>query len=432
MSSAVSKHSTALEPGAELPVPDAPHGRALKSGSILTLAYVLGPFAPAALRQGKNNLSWTILAALAFLTWAGVWWNWPALRLALETGRVALVPWMLGLAVATGVWLVAWCRALFLAVNDHRFVPETLPAWIRRASFCAIIGLALPSFGYVVAGHARRAALVQWTTGSAVLPWLVLGHAAWIWQCNRSAGRAAVPDLAVEVVVLLAAVLAVLGALAWIAAALDGARLQALRAGEHGDVHGDRIALALLASLLLALMCLRPARLASDLDRFALSLQHDGYRLVPTCLEVAAMRLDRAEPRYAMACAELLDTMGKHESARALRDDLRRRWETYAEHLLQEEVRIGSILYPPLMTVTGEPERWPSTFGDSLLATPVTADSLSRSPALTPLLPAAAESFPMPAATQPASTPQATLLPVDSTRTEDAAPLSRPTRSDSL
>ena len=403
MSSSDSEHLD-LAPGAEPPVQGK---RALKSDAILALLYLLGPFAPAAIRQGKNNFAWTILAALSFLTWAGVWWHWPALRQALETGRVALVPWMLGLAVATGVWLAAWCRALYLVVRDTRFVPETLSAWVRRSNICAFIGLALPSFGYVIAGHARRAAFVQWMTGSAVLPWLLIGHASWIWQCNRNAGRAAVPDIAVEVVVLSAAVLAVLGALAWIAAGLDGARLQALRAGERGEVHGDRVALALLVSLLLALLCLRPARLASDLDRFASSLQHDGYRLVPTCLELAAMRLDRAEPRYAMACAELLDTMGKHEPARELRDDLRRRWETYAEHLLQEEVRIGSVLYPPLMTVTGEPEPLPSTFTDSLLTTPVTVDSLSLTPAPSPLVP-------------------------DSTRTEDAEPLSSPMRSDSL
>jgi len=407
VSSRASKHSKALEPEEELPVQDEPHGRAMSPGWILALTYLFGPFAPTVLRQGKNNLPWMLLAGLAFVTWAGVLWHWPALRLALESGRMALVPWMLGLAVATGVCLVAWCRALFLTANDHRFFPEALPAWVRRSNFCAILGLALPSFGYVVAGHARRAAIVQWVTGSAVLPWLVLGHAAWIWQCNRNAGRAAVPDIAVEVVVLSATVMAVIGGLAWIAAGLDGARLQALRAGERSGVHGDRVALALLVSLLLALLCLRPARMANDLDRFAMALQHDGYRLVPTCLELGAMRLDRAEPRYAMACAELLDTMGKHESARALRDDLRRRWETYAEHLLQEEVRIGSVLYPPLMTVTGEPEPLPSTFMDSLLVPPATVDSLLSPHAISPPLP-------------------------DSTRTEDAEPLPSPMRSDSL
>ena len=116
-------------------------------------------------------------------------------------------------------------------------------------------------------------------------------------------------------------------------------------------------------------------KLARDLDRLTSALQAREYRLVPLCLEWTAMRLDRAEPRYPMVSANLLDALGKHEAAQSLRRDLRQRWESYAEHLLREEVRIGGVLYPPLISVTDESEVLPPWSGASETAVPVAKDS---------------------------------------------------------
>ena len=213
------------------------------------------------------------------------------------------------------------------------------------------------------------------------MPWLLLWQGAWVWQCNSNAGEDSVPGIALEVVFLLAAVFAAAGTLIWIAGSLDGARLQALRLGQRTGLHGDRVALALLVTVVMALVLLRPMRMAADLDRFAAPLQRSGYRLVPLCLELAAMGLDRADPRYPMVCAELFDTLGKHERAATLRNDLRRRWESYAEHLLREEVRIGGLLYPPLLTITGESEALPPFLADSTLSARTMGDSATATPA---------------------------------------------------
>ncbi|HZM14482.1 MAG TPA: hypothetical protein VFE28_00640 [Candidatus Krumholzibacteria bacterium] len=347
----------------------------IPSGLLLALAYALGPFAPIVLRQGSRNLPWALLAALSFFTWAGMLWRWHDLEMALETGAVALVPWMIGLLAAAGSWVMAWSRALWLAASDSRFVPARLPQWVREPRRCMLLGFVLPGFGHVVSGHPRRAALVAWSSSFVIVPWLLLWQGSWIWRCNANAGDDAVPGIALEVLFLLAAAFAACGTLIGIAGSLDGARLQALRAGQRTGLHGDRVALALLVTVVLALLLLRPVRLAADLDRFAAPLQHDGYRLVPLCLELGAMGLDRADPSYPMVCAELFDTLGKHERAAALRNDLRRRWESYAEHLLREEVRIGGVLYPPLITITGETEPLPPFLADSTMSARTMRDS---------------------------------------------------------
>ena len=118
--------------------------RRLQSGVILVLVYALGPFAPIVLRHGQRNLPWVLLAALSFFTWAGMLWRWRDLEMALETGAVALVPWMFGLFAAAGSWVMAWSRALWLAASDPRFVPARLPQWVREPRRCMLLGFVLP------------------------------------------------------------------------------------------------------------------------------------------------------------------------------------------------------------------------------------------------------------------------------------------------
>jgi hypothetical protein len=233
-----------------------------RSGVVLCLAYVLGPFAPVVLRQGKHNLTFAVLSVLVLLVWGGMIWRWAEVRHAVTTGTIALVPWMLGVAAASSVWVLAMARALWLAGRDARFVPHRLPAWVCQPRVCMLLGFALPGFGHLVSDHPRRAAIAGAIATSTLLPWLVLWQAEWIWQCNRNAGSAAVPGLALEVVFLAAAAWAGCGSLAWIGASLDGARLQTLRLNQHAGLHGDRVALALLITWILTLLNLHPEQLA--------------------------------------------------------------------------------------------------------------------------------------------------------------------------
>ncbi len=348
-----------------------------RSGLILTLAYTCGPLAPALMRQGQNNLAWMSATGLAGLAWAAMLWRWADIRPALERGTLALVPWMLGVFVAACVWMLGWCRGVKLAGRDARFVPERLPSWLRAPRLVVALGLVLPGIGHLLSDHPRRAAVVLWNAIFPILPLLALWHSAWLWRCNRNAGAAAVPGTALEVVFLAAAGLAAVGLLAWIAGSLDGARLVARRGGRHDAMHGDAVALALLATLVLALVGLRPLRLAQDLDRFAGVLQQEGYRVAPLCMEMVAMRLDRAEPRYVMASAELLESFGKHEMALSLRETLRRRWESYAEHLLRQEVQVERMLLPPLIGPSGDLVPWPQAPPDSAASLDPVEDSSS-------------------------------------------------------
>jgi len=212
-----------------------------------------------------------------------------------------------------------------------------------------------------------------------------------MWRCNGMAGTAAVPGLALEWLFLFVAVVATVASLGWIGAGLDGGRLLSRRLGRTGPVRGEAVTLALLATLLVALVTIHPVGVARDLDAFATSFRAQGYRLVPLCLESMAMGFDRAEPRYVMASAELLDVLGKHERATALRADLRRHWESYAAYLMQEELYLGDSLVPPFLDMGGDPLPWSPEWGnaqefdasqeDSLLV-PVTSDHDSLSPGL--------------------------------------------------
>ncbi len=55
-----------------------------------------------------------------------------------------------------------------------------------------------------------------------------------------------------------------------------------------------------------------------------------------------------------MQMAELLDTLGKGEVAQEIRGRLRQRWDTYAEHLLREELHEGEQLIPLPIEVATE------------------------------------------------------------------------------
>ena len=104
--------------------------------------------------------------------------------------------------------------------------------------------------------------------------------------------------------------------------------------------------MAVLVAIVAFGFTLGPSNLARNLDRVGTGMQHEGYRLIPLCMEYAAMNLDPAEPRYVMHTAELYDTLGKPEAARALRDDLKARWESYADMLLRQEIDTDAILHP--------------------------------------------------------------------------------------
>jgi hypothetical protein len=305
--------------------------------------------APAILRQGRHRFVWTLAWLVAVGGWAGAIWFWPQVSGRLESGVVPLLPAFAGAAFLTLLGFTAWSRALRQTARDVRFTPDRLTGPIRHPVCVGTLGLLFPGLGLLVAGRGRRAAFTFWCGGPVVLSALVVWRAAWLWTCNAASGARALPPLVLEWAFVAAGALVVLGALGWIAAALDGARLVATRDG-RASARADWLALGLLAAVA-ALFSFGPTKLANDLDRTSTNLRQDGYCLLPLGLETGAMYLDPSQPTYVMRTAELYDLLGMPGKAQVLRAGLRQRWEAYAQMLLQHDIEVDKELLPDPITV---------------------------------------------------------------------------------
>ena len=317
-----------------------------RSGLLALLAYTAGPFAPLFMRQGTHTALWTFVALLAIASWVSIVWRWTDLGRMLEQGIVPLLPWLFTLCSVTLLGIAAWCRAIYLAGVDRRFVPERLPGWLRHPVGMAGVALVAPGLGHLASGHPRRAACAFWNAAVSALAIFALAWAGWLWGCNRSAGAGGLPDLAFETLFIVCATLASLGVLLWIGSALDGVRLYSMRTLGRSSLRGDWLSASLLATVVLLLVTLQPVELARQLDQFSGAMRFAGFRMIPLGLETAASHLDPAEPKYRMQVAELFETLGKNKSAQDIRERLRARWDTYAEQLLREELHEGEELVP--------------------------------------------------------------------------------------
>lgn len=341
------------------PPPPAEPGE-YRSGLLVLLAYTLGPFTPLVMRQGRHNLTWALVALVSVTGWGALLWRWPDVRDRVAQGIVPLLPFAFTLCSVTLLGIAAWSRAIFLAGKDPRFVPERLPRWLRRPAALAGFGLLAPGLGHLASGHPRRAATVFWIAATTALPILTLVRASWLWRCNRNAGTVSIPDLALEGVFLACAALAAVGVILWIGSALDGLRLRSVRNHGRSELRGDWLAATLLVAILTLVSTLQPVKLAHDLDQFAGAMRYAGFRVIPLTFESAATHLDPAEPKYRMQVAELLESIGKKKAAQGIRERMRERWSTYAEHLLREELHEGEELLPiPIGISEGD-----STSGD--------------------------------------------------------------------
>jgi hypothetical protein len=322
--------------------PGTANRRAFHPTSTLLALYALGGIAPLALRVGPRKFAWAVASALSLAGWATLVWYWPAVRAAMQSGRLPILPALAGLAVVHVVGAVAWTRAVSHVVRDERFKSNTLPRWMRNPWTTGIAGLVVPGVGLAIAGRHVRAALALWNGATVVAAALVLANAGLLWSWNVKSGADALPKSFIESLFIASAVALCTGALAWVATALDGARLAesrraALRRVREGAAvsRADGITLALVASLVAFAVTLHPAVLARDLDRFATAMRFEGYRMLPLTIESAAARLDPGRPEYAMRVAELHAEMGRPEAARLIHERLRERWEVYAQMLLQ-------------------------------------------------------------------------------------------------
>jgi len=307
---------------------------------LLALSYALGGLGPAILDLGRRRFCWAILTLMCVAAWAATLCYWPTLHGWIEQGQLPLLPCMVVLGVVTMLGIQSWSRAVWLAGDDVRFVPERLPGFMRHPLAIGLTGLFLPGAGYLIAGHPRRAAALVWAMGPLALAALAIWQAEWLWAINRAAGVQGLPLNVMELVFVASAATLLLGCLVWSTSIFDAPRLAAFRAGQRASARADWLGFALVLATIAFVVTLAPEKLARNLDQMATGMRLDAYRLIPLGMEQVAMRLDPARPRYVMRAAELHEALNQTEAATELREQLRIRWQEYAEYLLRQEAEV--------------------------------------------------------------------------------------------
>jgi hypothetical protein len=264
--------------------------------------------------------------------------------------------WFLSVAIVIGLSLAAWARSVIMT-GRALAAPEMqrLPYWLRRPWATGIAGLFVPGLGHLVAGRVRRGAAALCLLGPTLMAALVLGHAGCLWQGYRVTGGQPAAGLALERIFLFAAVVLVLGAVVWIALALDAARLQGVVPAVSRRHRGDWFAAALVVTLITSAFVFRPAGVAQRMDHYAVALQDEGLRIIPLWLERSAVGLDPAQPTYTLRCADLYAALGQTERADQLRKSLDGRWVTYATMLRTEGWAEASVSAPAKATMQYTP-----------------------------------------------------------------------------
>jgi hypothetical protein len=373
--------------------------------AVLLAAYALGGVAPLLLRAGARKFLWASFTLLSVTCWVALFTHRDLVMNLIHSGRMPLVPFLGGFALMHLLGALSWSRGLRLAARDERFVPERLPEALRHPMAAAAIGLALPGYALVIGKRAWRAAFALWNAASVVLATLVLANAGMLWSWNKRAGVDALPRTFLEGVLVASAFIAVIGALAWVATALDGGRSLAaarrMRSHRHPHLRSDAILAGLVGSAAVFALTFSPTGMAADLDRFAGALRFSGYRLIPLSLESAAMRLDPARSEYAIRAAELHLEMGHRDAASVIQQGLRARWETYAQMLLREQatsqpklrtipIRPSADLAPNQMDLgmpagtPANPTPLPAPVSDANDSAPAAPKSTLPAPAATP------------------------------------------------
>lgn len=308
--------------------------------AVVLAVYGLAGVAPLSLRMGPRKFVWAAFSVLPLAAWVGLVWHREAATALMWSGRMPILPFLVGVGVLHCLGAAAWSRSLRLAARDERFVAEHLPAWLRYPAVLGTVSLILPGFGLLLSHRAWRAALALWNAASVSLATLVLANTDMLWTWNQKSGVEALPGRFLELLFLASAVVVAGGGLMWIGSALEGARCahddRPHAATRRPHLRSDLITCALVGSAVAFAFSLRPAQLAHDLDCFASSLRFTGYRVVPLVLVSTAARLDPARPEYAIRAAEVHAEMGQHGAARAIHDRLRERWEVYAKLLLRD------------------------------------------------------------------------------------------------
>lgn len=286
---------------------------------LLALTWLCGPAALLLTPAGRRHRGWLALglsatAAGAFLLVV------PYARLVAWTGLSTPLAWSSLAALATAGGFSAWARAVLLA-GTRLPPPHRLPRLLRSRAGVGAIGLLAPGCGLLAGSGRWHAALWLWALWPAALGAMALraGPDMWRHLATTIPDRAATDLL--EHALLLSAVAVLLGALAWLVQALEGARRVA-PVPALGRGRGDWFAVALGLSCLALAVGGSPGRAARHLGDAAAILQAEGLTVIPLHLAQAAQRLDASRSEYAVLAIALHEQRGDAARAAAVRDRL--------------------------------------------------------------------------------------------------------------
>jgi hypothetical protein len=296
-------------------------------------AYLFGPVAPVWMSSGPMALVWGLLGPGALLVAFG-----------LLLARGPFFAWLqttprgdgIGLALVTALFLAifaAWSRAIASANRDRIVVAARDRRWLRDGRFVTLAGLLVPGLGFMFVGRRYRAAFAFSLLG----PLLAGGWILFRWPAlathTRSGAVSAIPMIPLELAVLAATIAVVGGAAFWIVQALDAARFVKEK---PGSARGGLVATALLVALVGFGLGFRPTGVAGTLHTQAVSLQLEGFRVLPWMLTETCVRLDPLDAVYRVDAAGCAASLGLRERAEAHHAEVERRageWMAAREEL---------------------------------------------------------------------------------------------------
>ncbi len=327
-----------------------------QSGVPLILSYLAGPLSILATRRGRKSRFWAGLSVFSVILSIIVIWMWRGLSYwsTRENPIGAVMIIIAAAAVISG--FSAWTRAVVLAGRHEGPRMRRSPDWIRSSFTVGIFGIMCPGMGLFVAGRSKRATAALWMACLTVISLLVLARAAWLWKFNTYAGAFAVRPDTLEYVFIFVGAAAVLGGLAWVVQALNGARLAGRAANRKTVSRRNWAAVALLVSMIAFSILSRPAVVAEALDGGAAAAGSEGLRIIPLYLSRAAVRLDPSQPGYVIRTIELYEASGDQARAEAMRRELVARLEPSLPLLEEEGLVIPTAWIPEGTVIPASPD----------------------------------------------------------------------------
>ncbi len=306
---------------------------------LLILAWLTGPMSYLLTRAGRRDRIGSAIAIEAVVLAGALVASWTTLgRLAGGGDRSILL--QLGCCAAVSVlWCEIWIRGLLVTSRVCRDLELSRPGR-RRPFTLGVLGLVLPGFGLLVTGHTRRTALAIHAIGATVVCALAVTQGKSWWDRHDADAAALFTDLQVEQSLLVLACAVLLGLLAWIVQALEGARLAAGQHFVRSINTADRFPAALLAALVVFGLLFSPADAARQFDMLSRTLVEDGFRYIPLWTQRAAAALDQSESIYMLRVAERHEALGRTEQAQEIRQRLAGNWQRYALASSGEETTI--------------------------------------------------------------------------------------------